>query len=280
MDGFGAALAAWLKFGEGADYFYAAYGEPPPSPEDLWGRDVYVVDFSYPRNVLAEMRKVASRVMVIDHHKTAQAELEGVEGCIFDMSKSGAVLAWEFFRPDKPVPELFLYIQDRDLWKWELPSSKEISAFLFSLDGMDFRKLAPFVDVPLNPETLKRMFPNGTPLAFPLHEGGAILRSQKQMIDAAARGAVLRQIGDHTFYAVNATVLNSEIGNVLAQRMADETGTGNGRAAIWCYDETRERFYVSCRGVGNVDVTETAKLFGGGGHRLAAGFECTKLPWH
>ena len=79
---------------------------------------------------------------------------------------------------------------------------------------------------------------------------------------------------------VNATVLNSEIGNVLAQRMADETGTGNGRAAIWCYDETRERFYVSCRGVGNVDVTETAKLFGGGGHRLAAGFECTKLPWH
>lgn len=277
MDGFGAALAAWLKFGEDADYWYAAYGDSPP-PE-IQGRDVYVVDFSYPRSVLTEMRKIASRVMVIDHHKTAQSELDGVEDCIFDMSKSGAVLAWEYFHPARGVPDLFLYIQDRDLWKWELPSSKEISAFLFSLDGMDFRKLAPYVDLPLNPDTLARMFPNGTQLAFPVHEGGAILRSQKQMIDAAARGAVLRQIGEHMFYAVNSTVLNSEIGNVLAQRMADETGTGNGRAAIWRYDEKRERFYVSCRGVGNVDVTETAKLFGGGGHRLAAGFECEKLPW-
>lgn len=51
----------------------------------------------------------------------------------FDNNRSGALLAWDHFFPDSPPPQTLLYIQDRDLWKWELPHSKQISNALINV---------------------------------------------------------------------------------------------------------------------------------------------------
>lgn len=266
MDGAGAALAAWLRFGDDATYWYAAYGDAPPDPKMLEERNVFVLDFSYPRDVLAGIALIARDLTVIDHHKTAQAELAGVPGTIFDMNKSGAVLAWEHFFPSEPLPKLFEYIQDRDLWQWRLPYSRELSAYLGSIGVIaDFRILAKLLHLE----------------SFTTHaaEGAAILRYQNQLVESAARVAVLRTIANQAFYVVNGTTLSSEIGHALCRRMVAETGSQDGRAAIWRFDERKEVFYVSLRGTGNVDVAEVARLFGGGGHRHAAGFDCKTLPW-
>lgn len=122
-DGFGAAYAAWKKFGDAATYHAAHYGEEPP---DVAGKVVFILDFSYSRDTLKAMIEAASSLTVLDHHKTAQADLEGLPGVYFDMTKSGAVMAWEFFHPDKQVPEFLRYIQDRDLWNWKLPPQQRI----------------------------------------------------------------------------------------------------------------------------------------------------------
>ena len=53
-DGFSAAWCFWRKYGEGADYVAGVYQQSPP---DVAGRDVYLVDFSYKRDVLLEMAK-------------------------------------------------------------------------------------------------------------------------------------------------------------------------------------------------------------------------------
>lgn len=42
-DGFGAAFAAWLVFGDSAQYVPARFGEPAP---DVRGKEVYILDFS------------------------------------------------------------------------------------------------------------------------------------------------------------------------------------------------------------------------------------------
>ena len=124
-DGSGAALAAWMRFGdEGHEYIPVQYGAPPP--EIAKGESVCILDFSYSREVLREMAKTANSILVLDHHKTAQEALsepfdkELNISTEFDMSKSGAVLTWEKFHPGKPLPELFAYLQDRDLWRFEL----------------------------------------------------------------------------------------------------------------------------------------------------------------
>ena len=91
------------------------------------------------------MIKDANDLLVIDHHKSAMVELHDISNAIFDMSKSGATLAWEFFHPGKEAPKFIQYITDRDLWKWELPYSKEFSA-AFDMVPFDFEEFEKFED--------------------------------------------------------------------------------------------------------------------------------------
>jgi len=76
---------------------------------------------------MIELNEVANNLLVIDHHKTAMKELEGLDYVVFDLDSSGVTLTWQVFNPGVNIPSILLYIEDRDLWKWELPDSKEIS---------------------------------------------------------------------------------------------------------------------------------------------------------
>lgn len=119
-DDFCAAWVAHRKLGDDADYEPVSYGQPPP---DVRGRTVYILDFSYKRPVMREVLSQAHFVAVLDHHKTAEAELAGIVDEFvlrpdlianplgshlpivhFDMDKSGARLAWEHFFPKEEAP--------------------------------------------------------------------------------------------------------------------------------------------------------------------------------
>jgi uncharacterized protein len=135
-DGFTAAWVVWKFYGEGQVEFHAAtHGESPPTVD---GREVYVVDFAYPRAAMKAMARHARRLTLIDHHRTAAQELEGlirhdgvVDG-VFDMAKSGCLLTWEWFFKDTHPPPALLAVSDRDLWKFEWPWTREIFSALTS----------------------------------------------------------------------------------------------------------------------------------------------------
>src|SRR6267142_5992911 len=96
-DGFGAAFAVWKRDGDCVDYHPGIYGKAPP---DVTGMDVAIVDFSYKRSVMKDLAARAKSILVLDHHKTAEADLAGLsDECqnvevVFDMFRSGAVMAW------------------------------------------------------------------------------------------------------------------------------------------------------------------------------------------
>ncbi len=118
-DGFGAAWTVRKALGE-IEFYAASYQEPPP---DVTGKDVVMVDFSYKRQVLLEMSEKARSILILDHHKTAAEDLVDLpENVIakFDMSRSGAMLAWDHFFPGESPPPLLLHIEDRDLWRFAL----------------------------------------------------------------------------------------------------------------------------------------------------------------
>lgn len=269
-DGFCAAWIARKALGD-CEFVPGYYGQAPP---DVTGRVVYMLDFSYPREVMDRLLTVARRTVVLDHHKTAMEALDGLHqpetgmDVIFDMGKSGGRLAWLWFwhtrfkhlavgeRPfpapvrEDRAPWLVDYTEDRDLWRHALDGTEEINAALRSYP-LDF--------------DLWDRFAEKDPRNTFYYEGAAIRRAERQIVDTHVRNAREREIGGHRVLAVNATVLFSEIAGELAK----------GRPFGACYfDRSDGKRQWSLRSDENgIDVSALARAHGGGGHVRAAGFE-------
>lgn len=270
-DGFCAAWVARKALGE-IEAVPAHYGTPPP---DVKGRQVFILDFSYPRSVMVDIVGAAAWTCVLDHHKTAEGELRKLDeilapdlSVVFDMGKSGGRLAWEYFwdwrfsklaveaRPfclgvsRERAPWLVDYTEDRDLWRHALDGSHEINAALRS-HPLDF--------------DLWDQFEQKNPRSTLYYEGAAIRRRERQIVDEHTRHAREIEMDGHRIRVVNATVLFSEIAGELAQ------GYPFGACYFDRFDGKRQWSLRSTKD--GVDVALIAKAHGGGGHEHAAGFE-------
>jgi len=246
-DGFGAAYSAWKLLGDRAQYHAAKYGEPPPN---VTGKNVAILDFSYDNATTKRLIKEANSLIVIDHHKSAMVELHDVSCTRFDMTHSGAMLAWKFFHPGKESPRMIKYIEDRDLWNWQLPYSKEFSA-AFDMVPFDFEEFDKYLDDSAIDNAQER--------------GAYILAYSKTVISKIAKHAVARKLFGKNVLVVNSSHWMSEIGAALSPKC--------DFAVIWYHDHESLQVKVSLRAHhDDADVSEIAKKFGGGGHRLAAGF--------
>jgi len=246
-DGFGAAYSAWKLLGNRAEYYACKHGTPPPSVKD---KNVVILDFSFDNSTTKKMIEDAEGLLVIDHHKSAMVELHDISNTHFDMTKSGAILSWEFFHPGKEPPKFIKYIQDRDLWSWELEYSKEFSA-AFDMVPFEFEEFEKFEDDSVFDDAVKR--------------GSYILAYSKTVVKKICEKAQVRKLDGKEVLVVNASHWMSEIG----ARLSPDCDF----AMIWYYDHEDRIIKVSLRSFHDtVDVSEIAKRFGGGGHRKAAGF--------
>jgi oligoribonuclease NrnB/cAMP/cGMP phosphodiesterase (DHH superfamily) len=247
-DGFGAAYACWKGLTEEALYIPVQYSQPVPEiPETV--EVLYIVDFSYDRVTCEALaaRFGLDKIVILDHHKTAEKDLAGLPFATFDQQKSGAVLAWEHMYPFMPVPDILQYVQDRDLWKFALPKSKEINAYIATLPN-EFEAWDAF------------------DLETAMHCGQAIIAFQERQICRAIRNKRLVDIAGYTVLVVNLSDNISEVGNEMCQRFPEYPFS-----ASYCDRADGQRSY-SLRSVGEFDVSAIAKQFGGGGHRNAAGY--------
>jgi len=250
-DGFTSAWVASRKFGHGnCDLMKAQYHNDPPTMEDVAGRDVYILDFSYPKAVLEELSQHARLLYVFDHHESVDEETKALPYFTFDNNRSGAALAWDFFFEGQFRPRLVNYVQDRDLWNWEMEKSLEVNTWInswnFSLANWDMMH-----------DRLEEEF-NAVVL-----EGTAQVRLMNRLVRAAVGNAGGMEIAGHRVPAVNSSVLQSEIGNELAQ--------GKPFAAVW-YEKRGKRIFSLRSTDEGLDVATIAKSLGGGGHRNAAGY--------
>lgn len=278
-DGFTAAWAVRASLGDRVEFLPASYGSEPP---DVAGRDVIIVDFSYPRATLERMAEVAASVLVLDHHETAQEALRGMpspEVCagngllwdehrmrvalgsygglpavIFDMNRSGAQIAWDVF-VSGPRSELVEYVADRDLWRWALPGSEEINAAI-SLEDMTWEAW----------DRLAMRLEDIDAMAVLLDHGAALLRKQKRLVDEAIRLTKRDMvIGGRSVPVANVIyALASETGNAMCEDAPF--------AATYFDGPDGRRFSLRSRKDGGSNVAAIARQYGGGGHRNAAGF--------
>lgn len=249
-DGFGAAFAAWKKFGDRATYVPVSHGQPPPDlPE---GSSVYILDFSYKRDVVVSMM-LGHEITILDHHKSAAEDLADLDCALFNMNESGATLAWKYFAPYAQVPPLLQYIRDRDLWLFQLPHSREVSAAIASWP-MDFKIWDEWFCA--GQEAIDGLARDGVP----------ILRAKAKEIAAMADKACYGYIGGHFVPMVNATAFWSEVGEELCKR------SPYSPFAAYYYNSGNMRIW-GLRSSGDFDVSKIAKAYGGGGHKNAAGWQ-------
>ena len=138
-DGFGSAYAAWKKLGDEAQYIACQHGRPVPQLELTKETTIYVVDFSFARDILLDWSEKVGSLVVIDHHVTAQENLEGLPFAHFDMEHSAANLTWRYFHGAQSEPPAFLlHIEDMDLWHFKLEGTRKVCAAIDSYD-QDFK---------------------------------------------------------------------------------------------------------------------------------------------
>ncbi len=255
-DGFGAAWCV-KQYNSEASFFPAQYGQDPP---DVAGRHVIIVDFSYKRPVMERIARDALSVTVLDHHATAESELRplfesGVISGQFDMSRSGAMMTWDWFFKGRRRPRLLEYIQDRDLWAKSLPKTDEISAWLYS-QPYDFDVWNVVV------ETFDSRFGEY------VREGEALLRAQRKRVELALSHAFALHINGQRIPVTHSTDSFSEI----ARRLAEDAPYG---ACFFLANKGEDVVFSLRSSPDGADVSKVAAQFGGGGHKHAAGF---KMP--
>ena len=264
-DGFSAAWCFWRKYRDGADYVAGVYQQSPP---DVAGRDVYLVDFSYQRAVVEQMLAQANNVTLIDHHKTAIEDLRPLKerevmtngdgmgdrfGWFCDLDRSGATLAWDYLFPDEDRPLLLGHVEDRDLWRFKLPGTREIQAFVFSHE-YTFEQWDRLMNA--DQVELLKMTAAGAAIERKHHKDVA------ELVKVCQRRMV---IGNYSVPVASLPyTLVSDAAHLMAQ----------GQPFAACYWDTEEGRVFGLRAADDgVDVSEIAKEYGGGGHAKAAGFK-------
>lgn len=276
-DGFGAALAAKLKW-PGIDLVPFNYGWKmfDDTKQLLMGKDILIADFSFPLDEMKRMQ--AKSIVLLDHHKTAEADLAEVPkiGLVslysvpelmlsnesnilahFDMESSGAMLTWKFAYPEKSIPWMFRMLEDRDLWKFEFKETRPFSLFLRSYphELNEWREIMECLETP--DERIEVM-----------KEAYAIERYYDRRISEIVETATevkFGKFGDapvvHCPYAFASDAAHALLEKFPTAPFAAAVVEAYG-GKTYSLRSTDERS----------DVSEIAKAFGGGGHRNAAGF--------
>lgn len=259
-DGLAAAALFYEYFKDSAEYHAGIYQEQLP---DVVDRDVYLLDFSYKFDVMKSIVEFANSITIIDHHKLALMDLyplatkDNVDMTFCSTEKSGAMLAWLYLKHHrqtirKNIPHIISYIQDRDLWKFELPFTKEISLALSSYP-FTIEQFSEWLK--LTKHDIKKL----------ITEGKVLQRYFQSNLERVVKQTLrYMEIGTFTVPVVNVPAMfTSEAGNILSRDYP---------FAACYYDILDKRIFSLRSSEAGMDVSKIAALYGGGGHPHAAGF--------
>ncbi len=239
-----------------------SYGKGLPPEILAGGQSLLFVDFCLEREEIQAIEELWGDWFVIDHHKSRDWIVsERPNNCVFDMDKSGATLAREWLFGDtnsilgQPVREsnILQYVQDRDLWQWRLPCSREVSAALKDWEP----------DV----ETWHRnIYEEPISINDLVSVGSVILRQVERYAKSRAKKCYPVEIGEMPVLLCNATQHMSEVAEQILESNPEAVA-----AVFW--QDSPDQISLSFRSRDGADITalDVARSLGGGGHQNAAG---------
>lgn len=282
-DGFGSAymFGQWLDQTTRHEKLAAQHSDEPP---DVTDRDVVMLDFVYddPQKVW-NITQQAKSLLILDHHQTAWGVLDGLAEISLhdniadglgsygdglrtavvnrDGTRSGVGLVADWISamdPSATIPWWARYVQDRDLWKFELPLTRPVMAGItarpYTVEAWD--------DITFN-------------MGNVIQGGQAIEQFRETLIDDAVQRA---WVIDADWGEMLVTSCPYTIGSDAAGRLA---ALSAGNVGAYLVFDRQPGVKVGLRSTDDgPDVAELAAKWGGGGHRHAAGFRTSAiLAW-
>ena len=260
-DGFCSAKCAekYCSKNNNKPMFYAGqYGIPPPF-DQIAGKNVLICDFSYKKDILIKMLSIVNKLLILDHHKTAFEDLEDIpeSNKIFDMNHSGAYITWKYFFENDHIPLCILYIEDNDMWWHKMPNTLEFKYYVQSL--------------PFTFDSYEKLFDDNYIENEVIPQGTGMMKLNNAIIEKSIKYATPKfmEINSKYYFIayLNATELKSELGNKIFSEYPNINFS-----AVYSHNDQYNSTNYSLRSINTAtDVSDIAKLYGGGGHRNASG---------
>jgi uncharacterized protein len=236
---------------------------------------VIMLDFTFGSEQIAEIRRRAVSLLVLDHHETAIANCaplpqngrwsqgDPIE-VVLDMEHSGAMLAWLRLHQS-------LFVDETTFWRWYDVVCGVERRDLWKMQPGDAEQHAALASVPKTLDEWGAAIQRGREAL--IEEGRAILRYQERLIEACVATARFEMVGDVVVPVAAAPyMIGSDVAGWLAEEHPEYPF-----AAYYVDGSERRAYGLRVRGGGDFNVAAYAARFGGGGHPKAAGFSA-KLP--
>jgi uncharacterized protein len=254
QDGFASAYVAHKVLGNNAKYVPMSYYEKISFYKN---KKILVCDFSFEEEIVKKLLKNKNSVYIIDHHKTAVEKLKNIskKHKLIDLSHSGAYLTWKYFYPKKKIPLFIKLIEDYDIWTFKHEETRpfNISVALLPYSFTRWEKLE-------DDDYVNKLVKKGKIIM--IHQNNIITRECKKC-------KIKKQIINEKEYKIaykNTTSCINEIGNELVKNKNCDF------AVCYYYEDSTDSTKFSLRSIDEkTDVSEIAKIYGGGGHRNASG---------
>jgi len=268
----------------------AQYGDDIPSVTEFVNKHVFIVDFSYERDLLVDINSAAASLIVLDHHASAEENCAGLPFAFFDVERCGAEMAWDFCTQMydrqwdwehgidetdvnhvhhdsvRGYPAIVAYVADRDLWSWKLNYSRQVSAYLESFPRNVVWWAECIKTFTYDSPGMQRAIAEGE--AIERFKAGKVANIGSKAIDCKFSNVLYEKL---RVKAVNSCDFQSEIGEYLLNQ--DDCDV----AVVWFMPGNQAGVVHSVRTRGLISAKEIAVSYGGGGHHNAAGFKTSNI---
>lgn len=267
LDGAMAALVALDRYPK-AKAIPINYGEILDLTKIVDAKVLFVDFCPTPEQVLA-LDSIAKSVLILDHHEGAIDKFTddwfrdnklARTTMVFDMKQSGAGLALRELNPTYPYISIIEAVEDRDLWRFHHPATKEVCAYL-SLYIEDLNQLSYVIDKYTTTD---------------MADYGNIIVEYKQTLVESIAEKARHSIWQDSYVAVADAppMIASELGNYMLIAYPEL------EIAVVYSIMTNGQTKVSLRSRKedeDINVNRRAAKYGGGGHPSAASFYCESI---
>lgn len=238
---------------------------------------IYIIDYSIKPDEMRELIKVTKNITWIDHHKTAIEEYENFEHDIRGIRYSGVAACMLTYCYLKHMTlngegEIKTFetsmIEDAPLFT-KLISDGDVLDFRYGDDTKNFFTAFNAYDLkPQSSEWHKFMSSDNYEKKM-IEEGRIMAMYEKAWAKYYMKLGFKTVFEEQTCFAINLGYSGVEFFESLPQGLYD----------IFISFAFDGRQYVVSLYSKTVDVSKIAKKYGGGGHKMAAGFQCDILPF-
>lgn len=251
--------------------------EPPPNID---GKNIIIIDVAYKKDVLIDFFNRCNKLTFIDHHISIKDDVIDASKhipnkniiIIYNDHKSGVSLTWNYFFKNKKVPLFIKYIEDNDIGAWKLkytiPFINALQVkYSFNLTHDNLNKWKKL----FKHNEIKKLINIGK--IYDQYKEYLLESNIKKYSLEAFPGEkifnkfpeIFKKIGEYkvVVYNGNGCPSTSSLGAKFMHTIDCDF------VIMWVFHMDKKEYVLSFRSK-SVDVASIAKIWGGGGHKLAA----------